>query len=86
MGKVSQQQLQGVYSRGKFNFCLGLTHAEMPVLIIGRDRLVQGRQLRIDEQVMMAGVFISYASRRYTHSLQAEAYGHRITHFIAIGR
>ena len=42
MGKVSQQQLQGMYSRGKFNLCLGLTLAEMPVLIIGGDRLVHG--------------------------------------------
>ena len=54
--RIAHQQLQRVRSRRQFDHSLRLAEAEMQVVAVVGDRLVQWRHRRIDQQVMMTGV------------------------------
>ena len=51
---------------------LGLAGAEMQMVKVARDRLVERRQVGVDQQVVMAGVFAVGTGGRYAHVAQAE--------------
>jgi hypothetical protein len=58
MRPVTEHELQGMLARRQLQRSLGLSLAEMNVLLIGwnrRDQFV-GRERRVDQQMMMPGV------------------------------
>jgi len=73
---VSEQELQGVSSRREIDCCLGLPPAEVTIVVVGRDWLTHVGQRRIDDQVMMAGIFLDRPGRCYPEACQAKNYGH----------
>ncbi len=56
-GSCHQQQLQGVVAGRQGNLCLRLPPAEMQMIEVVWNRLVQGRQLGIDQEMVVTGVF-----------------------------
>ena len=62
--RIAHQQLQRVRARWQLDHGFGLAEPEMQVMAVVRDRLVQRRQRRIDQQVMVAGVLYADTSRR----------------------
>ena len=73
---VAEQELQGVRSRLKRNLRLGLAGAEVEVIEIVGNGLIERRQLRVDEQVVMTRIVMLQAGGRNSHAAQAEADGH----------
>ena len=69
---IAHQQLQRMGARRQFDHRLGLAEAEMQVVAIVGDRLVQRRQRRIDHQVVVAGVLRGDAGRRDAEIARAE--------------
>ena len=69
MVEVAHEKLQAVLARRKVELHFGLTATEMDMIVIRRNGLIQGRQLRIDQQMMVAGIFRFRAGRRRSLSL-----------------
>jgi hypothetical protein len=69
---VGENQLKRMLTRGKRNFFLGLAVAEMNVIQVARQRPIQRWGFDIYHQVMMAGIRLDDARRRYAHVAQAE--------------
>ena len=69
---VPQKDLQGVtpFRQGDGRLCL--TAAEMQVVLVVRDRLIQWRERRVDQEVVMAGVRLIDASWGDAHFLESE--------------
>ena len=57
------------------NLSLALPAAEMEMIEVIWDRLIERRQFGVDKQMMMAGIFAIGASGREAHVFQAEIYG-----------
>ena len=64
---VAQQQLQGVLPGLQRHLGFGLAGAEVQMVEVARNRLVERRQIGVDEQMMMARIFPIRARRRDTH-------------------
>ena len=60
--------------------------AEVQVGAIVGDRLVHGRQVGVDEQVMMPGIGLVDPGRRHSHVAQAEPDLERALHHLAVVR
>src|ERR1043165_3825531 len=72
---VAEKQLESVLPGGELDLCLGLPGAEMKVVEVIGDGLIQWRKRHINENMMMAGVFLVGACRRYAHPAQSEMDG-----------
>lgn len=61
MVEVAEVELQCVLAGRQIQYDLGLASAEVPMLIVVRNRVFQlfRAQLCVDEQVMVAGQFLS---------------------------
>ncbi len=70
---VGEEELQPVPARRQRNLGLGLAAAEMQMVEIGRDRPVERRQRRVDQQVVMAGMASRGAGRNDLHAADLEA-------------
>src|SRR3954469_17444782 len=75
MALVSQNQLKRMLARGKRDLLLGLAIAEMNVVQVTWQRLIQRRRIDIDQKVMMASIGLGDARGRNAHVAQAEANG-----------
>jgi hypothetical protein len=64
MGKITKQQLQGMFPRAEFYIDFGLAAAEVPVFFVLRHRRRQSGQIGIDQQVMMTSLVFDDAGRR----------------------
>jgi len=71
---VPQQQLQRVRSRLERDLGLGLAGAEVEVIEVVGDRLVERRQLGVDQQVVMSRIGAIRAGGGDAHFAQAEPY------------
>src|SRR5262245_11411692 len=69
---VSQNQLKRMLARGKRDLLLGLAIAEMNVVQITWQRLIQRRRRDVNQQVMMARIGLGDARGRNAHVAQAE--------------
>jgi len=72
---VPQQQLQRVRSRLERDLGLGLAGAEVEVIEVVGNRLVERRQLGVDQQVVMSRIGAIRAGGRDAHFAQAESDG-----------
>ena len=69
---VSQQQLQRVLAGRERDLRLGLAGAVMQMIEVVRNRLVERRQVGVDQQVVVTGMLAIQAGRPDTHVPQAE--------------
>jgi hypothetical protein len=69
---VAEQKLQLVPAERERHRRLGLAGAEVQVLEVVRDRLIERRQFGIDDEMMVPGVGIGQPRRRDTHVDQSE--------------
>ena len=83
---ITKQQLQRVHTERQGNLRFGLARAEMEVIGVAGNRLIERRQRRIDQEMVMAGIGLFKPSRRDTHSYEPKPYGGRLGHIAAIGR
>ena len=83
---VAEQQLQCMATWRQRNRRLGLTGAEVQMIFVVRNWLVQGGQRRIYQQMMMAGICLFDPSRREAHIDETESDRHRLRDVIPIGR
>ena len=56
---VSQQQLEGVLPVLERDLCLALPAAEMKMIEVVGNRLIERRQLGVNQEMMMAGILPS---------------------------
>jgi hypothetical protein len=77
VGRIREQQAQLVTARRQRDFRLGLAGAKMKMIEIVGNRLVERRQIGVDQKVMVSGVGFVEACRRDAHIEQAEA-DHRV--------
>jgi hypothetical protein len=61
---VAEKELQGVVSSGERHFRFGLTSPEMQMVEVVPDRLIQWRNLSVDQQMMVARIRSAGAGRR----------------------
>ena len=59
-------------ARRKRDRRFGLAAAEVEMVLVIRDRLVERRQIRVDQEVVVAAVGSVGACRRDAHSVQPE--------------
>src|SRR4029077_11854862 len=67
MALVAEQELQRVYSQWQRHSCFRLPGAEVQMIEVIRDRLVERGQLGIDQEMVMAGIGLFDACWRYAH-------------------
>src|SRR5262245_2341288 len=72
---ISQQKLKGMLPGGQAHFSLSLAGAKMQVREVVWNRLIQWRQLGIDQQMMVTGVLSIGACRRHPHAAQPKMNG-----------
>ena len=84
--RVPEQQLQRMPAPRQGDGRFGLAGAEMQVVFVVRNRLIQGRQPRVDKQMVMSGIRLVHAGRRNAHLFEAEANGERGRHVRAVVR
>ena len=65
---------------------LGLAGAEVEVVAVVRDRLVQRRQVGVDQQVVVAGIGLVHACRRHAHVAQPEPHLEALGYHLAVVR
>jgi hypothetical protein len=70
---IAEDQLQRVGSRRQLDQGLGLPLAKVNMAVIRRDRGIYGRELRVHEKVVVAGVGVGHTGRRYAHPGETEA-------------
>jgi len=75
MALVAEQELQRVYSQWQRHSCFRLPGAEVQMIEVIRDRLVERGQLGIDQEMVMAGIGLFDACWRYAHIDQTKAKG-----------
>ena len=75
MTLIAQQKLQGVLSGRQAHLGLGLACTEVQVIEIVWNRLIQGRQLGIDQQIVVAGILSIGTCRRHPHAAQPKMNG-----------
>ena len=61
---IAEQKLKRVIARRQRQLDLGLALAEMQMVEVARDRLVERRQPGIDQKMMMAGIGFGVAGRQ----------------------
>ena len=71
--RVPEQQLERVAAFRQGHGRFGLAGAEMQVVFIVRDRLIQRRQRRIDEKMVVSRVRLVHPGRSNAHLFKAEA-------------
>ncbi len=71
--RVPEQQLERVAAPRQGHGGFGLARAEMQVVLIVRDRLIQRRQRRIDEKMVMSRVRLVHPGRSNAHLFKPEA-------------
>ena len=64
--------------------CFGLPCSEVHVVLVVGDRLIEGRQRSVNDQVVVPGIRFVHACGRYAHFFQAEADNERIGHVGAV--
>jgi len=64
---VAKEQLKRVFAQRKVNYCLGLSRPEVQMIEVIRDRLIQRRQLGVNQEMVVAGVGLFDARRRHAH-------------------
>ena len=69
---VAEYELQRVLAGRKLDLRFGLPGAEVKVVEVVRDRLIEWRQRHIDEDVMMSGVLPVRTRGRDAHATQTE--------------
>lgn len=69
---VPHQQLQCMLAGFERNLGLGLAGAKMQMIKVVRDGLIEGRQMGIDQEMMMTRVFAVGTRRRNAHISQPE--------------
>lgn len=73
MRRISEHELQRVSARREVEAGLGLSSAEMEVILVGRNGLVGAECAgHVDEEMMVAGVLGGAARLRDSHALEAE--------------
>ena len=83
---ITKEQLKRVHPERQGNLCLGLARSEMEVIGVAGNGLIERRQRRIDQEMVMAGIVLFKSRRRDTHAYQPKPYGRRLGHVAAIGR
>src|SRR3990167_986424 len=81
---VAQHQLQGVLTGLEFERGFGLAGAEMPELLVGRQRCIGIPFAHIHQQVVVARAHLLDAGRCHAHAAQAEHHLHRTAHGHAV--
>lgn len=64
---VAEEQLKRVLAQRKVNSCFGLSRSEVQMIEVVRYRLIQRRQLGVDQKMVVAGVGLVDARRRHAH-------------------
>ena len=72
---VREQKLQRVLARGQREGCFGLSGAEMQVIEVARDRLVERRHLGVDQEMVVTGIGAIDTRRCDAHFLDAKEKG-----------
>jgi hypothetical protein len=72
---VSEQELKRMRAMLERDLSLALPSAEMKMIEVVWDRLIERRQFGVNKQVMMTGILAIGASGRETHVFQAKIYG-----------
>ena len=67
MDGVAEEQLKRVLAQGKVNCCFGLSRSEVQMIEVIRYRLIQRRQLGVDQKMVVPGVGLFDARRRHAH-------------------
>ena len=83
---IAQQKLKRVLAGGQGERRLGLPRSEVHVVLVVGDRLVEGRQRGVDDQVVVSGIGFVDAGGRYAHFFQAEADNEGVRHVSAVLR
>ena len=77
---VSQQELQGVAALGQGHHHFALAVAEMDVVVVGGNGLVGRTGLRVDQEMVMAGVGPFRARGGEAHLLEPHPDGEALGH------
>src|SRR5215467_7554070 len=64
-----------MFTGGEVDFSLGLTGTKMQVIEVIWNRLIQRRHLRIEQQMMVAGILPIGARRRHSHAAKPKMNG-----------
>ena len=72
---VAQQQLQGVFAGRQRHLGLGLAGAEMQMVEVVRNGLIQRGQVGVDQKMVVPGVRAIRACRRDPHTAETEVNG-----------
>ena len=72
MVRVAEQQLQRVRSGREREFSFRLAAAEVQMVLVIGDRLVERRQVRVDQEMMVTRVGPLGSRRRDAHAMQPE--------------
>ena len=72
---VAHQKLKRVLAGFERDLRFALAAAEMKMIEVVGDRLIERRQLGVDQEVMMARVLAVCAGRSEAHILQPEVHG-----------
>ena len=84
--RVSQEQLQRMRSKRKRDLCLGLPRSEVQVIEVIGNGLVQRRQRRVDQKMVVSGRGFLDTGGRYSHFGKAEADDRSTGYVGAVGR
>ena len=82
---IGEQQLKRMFPERQRNLRFGLTRSKMQVIEVVRYRLVHRRQRSIDEEVVMPGISLLYASWRYSHANETKSNHGRPRHVGMVG-
>ena len=74
---IAEDELQRVRPGRQCHGRLGLAHAKMTVLVVFRNSALVVGKFLIDQQVVMTGILLLGAGRRYPHAGQPELHGDR---------
>ncbi len=83
---VTEDKLERMLSEGERNLRLGLPRAKMQVIEIIWNGLIQRREGGVHHQMMVAGIGLFHAGRRYPHVDEAKAYDRLARYVGPIGR
>jgi hypothetical protein len=72
---ISQYKLKGMLPGGQAHVSLSLASAEMQVCKVVWNRLIERRQLGIDQQMVMSGILSVGARRCYSHTAKPKMNG-----------
>lgn len=86
VGVIAKQELKRVLTYRKIEGGFGLAAAEVAMVVIDRNRQIEGRQLGIDENMMMSGFLLLQRRWRNAHSIETEQDPYGIGHDRAIHR